>query len=202
MECKICRATHTDIEQVLNHVRVVHGLLPVQYLTTFDYNGKLRFSVKDDNNPAIKLAVREEVETDPLAVIKTDQPPERIMVLRQSETLSSPGEQMAKVVYVQQDSPPSIIPTAVIKAKASPSKFKCPACSKTFTNERIYAGHLKVHTGESPFECSVCGNGLRSRSSLDEHMRAHSAAKGNHCKVTLRLKFVLCPFIYIYDYAF
>ena len=52
--------------------------------------------------------------------------------------------------------------------------YVCPHCNKGFKARKVFARHLKIHTGEKPHHCDICGKDFLQRIALKVHMRTHN----------------------------
>lgn len=55
--------------------------------------------------------------------------------------------------------------------------YRCPLCSRTFTQSGNLQHHLLVHKGEHRFTCEKCGSLFRHKSHLKNHRRLHDETK-------------------------
>ena len=60
------------------------------------------------------------------------------------------------------------------RLKHGAEKIHCAQCPKTFSTNRNYLCHLKVHTLGKEYKCNICSKTLSNSYNLKVHMRIHS----------------------------
>nr|KAF6314070.1 hypothetical protein mPipKuh1_019294 [Pipistrellus kuhlii] len=67
---------------------------------------------------------------------------------------------------------------------SAPKKaYQCIQCGKDFLSEKVFKGHLKIHSGKLPHECADCGKRFLRRSNLRRHLRVHTREAPYKCSV-------------------
>ncbi|GAB1602320.1 C2H2-type zinc finger [Argonauta hians] len=61
------------------------------------------------------------------------------------------------------------------------STFKCPYCTKLFSQRSQLNRHVRIHTGTTEHNCHYCGAGFTNPSNLTRHIRTHTGEKPYSC---------------------
>ncbi|ESO84523.1 hypothetical protein LOTGIDRAFT_132019 [Lottia gigantea] len=78
---------------------------------------------------------------------------------------------------------PSSYPgTPSSKSFATPKRYKCDKCSKTFTRLDSLTQHLKIHVQKSLHVCKVCQKSFQTKSQLNSHAKTHDKHKCKICR--------------------
>ncbi|XP_051999417.1 zinc finger protein 384-like [Xyrauchen texanus] len=59
--------------------------------------------------------------------------------------------------------------------------YKCPHCTKSFSNTSYLAQHVRIHTGVKPYTCNFCQKTFRQLSHLQQHHRIHTGDRPYKC---------------------
>lgn len=51
--------------------------------------------------------------------------------------------------------------------------YVCTVCSEAFSDEKVLADHVTIHTTKEPFKCKTCGKAFKTRSSMNHHTNVH-----------------------------
>ncbi|XP_077779711.1 uncharacterized protein LOC144326775 [Podarcis muralis] len=70
-------------------------------------------------------------------------------------------------------------PTCPTEAK----RFTCLECGMSFRNQKQFAAHQKIHTGQKSHKCADCGKSYRNKWNLKVHKRTHTGEKPFKCTV-------------------
>ncbi|CAI5768583.1 finger 271-like isoform X1 [Podarcis lilfordi] len=60
-------------------------------------------------------------------------------------------------------------------------RFTCLECGRSFRNQKQFAAHQKIHTGQKPHKCADCGTSFRTKWKLKVHERIHTGEKPFKC---------------------
>ena len=63
---------------------------------------------------------------------------------------------------------------AQLNRKASPAKWPCDLCDKTFTRSHNLKAHQYNHAGKKPHLCSECGKGFARKNDVRRHEEIHN----------------------------
>lgn len=68
----------------------------------------------------------------------------------------------------------------ITRAKSDVS-FTCDECGRVFRDRRLFANHLKIHSGERPYKCEYCDKSFITQSDCKKHQRIHTGEKPYTC---------------------
>ncbi|XP_058655355.1 gastrula zinc finger protein XlCGF8.2DB-like [Onychostoma macrolepis] len=69
----------------------------------------------------------------------------------------------------------------IIQKTSSKSSFTCHECGKSFSRERHFRSHMRIHTSEIPFTCQQCGKCFLKEGDLLIHTRTHTGERPFIC---------------------
>ncbi|MCL4126296.1 UNVERIFIED_CONTAM: hypothetical protein GTU68_066696, partial [Idotea baltica] len=64
--------------------------------------------------------------------------------------------------------------------------YKCPYCSRCFSDKSACNSHTRVHTGYERSVCTVCGASFSKKQRLNYHMRMHTGEGLLYCPLCVR----------------
>ncbi|CAI5768580.1 finger 271-like isoform X1 [Podarcis lilfordi] len=68
-------------------------------------------------------------------------------------------------------------PTCLTEVK----RFTCLECGRSFRNQKQFAAHQKIHTGQKSYKCADCGKSFCKKWNLKVHKRIHTGEKPFKC---------------------
>ncbi|PRD30782.1 UNVERIFIED_CONTAM: zinc finger protein, partial [Trichonephila clavipes] len=61
--------------------------------------------------------------------------------------------------------------------------YVCEICNKSFSQNAVLRGHLRIHTKEKPFVCEKCNKCFSRSGKLKRHTRTHTKEKPYVCEI-------------------
>lgn len=70
-----------------------------------------------------------------------------------------------------------------IKVEKVQTSFTCDECGRLFRDRRLFANHLKIHSGDRPYKCEHCDKAFITQSDCKKHLRIHTGEKPYTCEL-------------------